>query len=92
MKARKKQGKQERSSAFFIQEFDYSVTYLIYVYKELPIEKQSSTEENGLLLAASFRKWGLERLIGKRYFIFIIGSVTWMLHYCFMLDNGMSLH
>lgn len=84
MNIRKKQGKQEQSSAFFIQEFDYSVTYLIYVYKELPIEKQSSTEKNGLLLAASFRKWGLERLIGKRYFVFIIGGVTWLLPRCFM--------
>jgi hypothetical protein len=54
MKARKKQGKQERSSAFFMQELDDSVTYLIFVYKESLIEKQSSTEENGQLIAASF--------------------------------------
>lgn len=54
MNTRKKQGKQERSSAFFLQELDDSVTYLIFVYKEKVIEKQSSTEENGLLLAASF--------------------------------------
>ena len=54
MKTRKKQGKQERSSAFFLQEFGDSVTYLIFAYIEEVIEKQSSMEENGLLIAASF--------------------------------------